>query len=602
MRIAITRPEGKGLELANLLDQQGIFNVHTPVLRIEPCPLSASQLAPIQDADIIVFISQDSVKQLAEQVSLLPASAQLFAVGEQTANAVQRYYSRKAVAPNQQDSEGLLALSQLQQLDSKQVVLVKGHGGRTLLAKTFKQRGAILNVCAVYKRVAQQDTSDKWLDHWRSKEIDGIVVTSNATLDAIFNTQQEELLNWLKSKSRHFFLVSERSARYLHNTYEVGQQRISIANGPDDLAIFNSIVPNQQQQGSQMSEQETQSESVTSNPEAPVTQPVFKQKISKLAVLALLVSVTGGVATAGLIIHGKQISDKTYAALAQLRQDNAQLSEQLKQAKSQLALLQGNLQQQNSELEERLTLQTQAVDAQLNAALSQAKQQISGALSSEVTYLQRMAEFKANAEQDYQGAIAVLKRLYDVVQSENNNTALLSAIATDIATLQAQPTPAVEALYLQVHGMLQQVDSLALKTLQLPEPKAHHDEPLSSEISDFQSNLQKTWHKLVDDFIKVRTREVAVIDPLLDAEQQQLLRAQLRSHLSQAQSALMDKQASIFFNALGSAQLTVEQFYDLQDRAVQVMQDQLIELQKVPLKFNAQVELKTTAAVKEWLK
>ncbi|NOU52980.1 uroporphyrinogen-III synthase [Pseudoalteromonas sp. JBTF-M23] len=600
MRIAITRPEGKGLELAKLLSQQGIFNVHTPVLRIEPCQLSSSQLAPIQDADIIVFISQDSVKQLAEQVDALPCTAQLFAVGEQTANVVQGCFSRKAIAPKQQDSEGLLALAPLQQLDSKQVVLVKGHGGRTLLAKTFKQRGAILNVCAVYKRVAQQDTSDGWLDHWRSEQIDGIVVTSNATLDAIFNAQRDEHLDWLRS--RHFFVVSERSGHYLQNTYGVEPQRISIANGPDDLAIFNSIMPNQQQQGSQMSEQETQSGPVTSNIETPLNQPVFKQKVSKLAVLALLVAVTGGVATAGLIIHGQQISDKTYAALAQLQKDNAQLSEQLKQTTSQLALMQNSLQQQNQELEERLAVQSQTVDAQLSAALSQAKQQISGALSSEVMYLQRMAEFKANADQDYQGASAVLKRLYDVVQNENDNTALLSAIATDIAALQAQPKPAVEALYLQLHGMLQQVDNLALKTLQLPDPKEQNDESLSRDIGDFESNLKKTWHKLVDDFIKVRTREVAVIDPLLDAEQQQLLRAQLRSHLSQAQTALMDKQASIFFSSLASAQHTIEQFYDTHNSAVKALQDQLTELQAMPLQFNTQVKLQSTEAVKEWLK
>ncbi|MBD1582687.1 uroporphyrinogen-III C-methyltransferase [Pseudoalteromonas sp. S16_S37] len=599
MRIAITRPEGKGLELAKLLSQQGIFNLHTPILRIEPCQLSSSQLAPIQDADIIVFISQDSVKQLAVQIDSLPATAQLFAVGEQTANAIQSCFSRKAIVPKQRDSEGLLALAPLQQLESKQVVLVKGQGGRPLLAKTFKQRGAILNVCAVYKRVAQHDTSDGWLDHWRSEQIDGIVVTSNATIDAIFNARQKELLNWLKS--RHFFVISERSARYLHNTYEVSQQCISIANGPDDLAIFNSIMPNQQQQGSQMSEQETQSGPEMSN-KTPLTQPVFKQKISKLAVLALLVAVTGGVATAGLIIHGQQISDKTYAALAQLQKDNAQLSEQLSQAKSQLTLLQSSLQQQNGELEERLALQSQTVDAQLNAALSQAKQQISGALSSEVTYLQRMAEFKANAEQDYQGAIAVLKRLYDVVKNESDNTALLSAIATDIAALQAQPKPAVETLYLQLHGMLQQVDNLALKGVKRPAAFMKPSNELSKEVSDWRINLARSWQQFKETFLTIKSQEITDIQPLLDSQQKQMLRAQLRSYLSQAQLALVDKKASVFFTSLDGASKTLETYFDKNNSGVQSLADNIEQLQQIPLQFHTNVDLLTPDATKEWLK
>ncbi|CAH9065567.1 hypothetical protein PSECIP111854_03710 [Pseudoalteromonas sp. CIP111854] len=599
MRIAITRPEGKGLQLSQLLNQQDIYNVHTPVLRIVPCELSPNELAPLQEADIIVFISQDAVRQLALRVNTLPQSAQLFAVGEQTALAIHTHFSRHAITPKQQDSEGLLALAQLQQLETKQVVLVKGQGGRALLAKTMKQRGAILNMCAVYKRVAQQSTSDVWLDHWRSEQIDGIVITSNAAIDAIFDCQHTENLTWLKT--RLFFLVSQRSASYLEDSYGVESQHIHVASGPGDLAIFTSIVPNQHQQGSHMSEQDTQSEPVQQHVEPPATQPIFKQKVSKLAVLALLVAMVGGAATTGLIIHGQQISDKTYAALAQLRADNTQLSEQLKQTQAQLIGLKQQQLQVNKNIEQQLALQTQTVDAQLQAALSQAKQQISPALNSEVHYLQRMAQFKANAEQDYQGAIAVLQRLYQVVQNEVDNTALLSAIATDIATLQAQPKPAFEALYMQLHGMLQQVDDLALKMLQLPELKPQIDNQLSGDVGDFKSNFKKTWQALVDDFIQVRTREIAVIDPLLDAEQQQLLRAQLRSHLSQAQTALMDKQASIFFSALESAEATLVQFYNPQDSAVQSMQTSLVALLQAPLKFSSQINLQSATAVKEWL-
>ncbi|TMP76898.1 uroporphyrinogen-III synthase, partial [Pseudoalteromonas ruthenica] len=134
-------------------------------------------------------------------------------------------------------------------------------------------------------------------------------------------------------------------------------------------------------------------------------------------------------------------SDKTYLALAQLQQQNSQLSEQLSTTREQLVQLQNQQKQVDMQIESRLAAQAQQFDTQLQAALSSAQQQVSGALSSEVLYLQRMAQFKASAEQDFQGSIAVLQRLSEVLQHEPNTTGVLSAIAQDIALLNAQIKP-----------------------------------------------------------------------------------------------------------------------------------------------------------------
>ncbi|TMP43799.1 uroporphyrinogen-III synthase [Pseudoalteromonas citrea] len=595
MAIAITRPEGKGEQLAELLTAQQIDIVKTPVLKLEMLPVNNTQLSPIDDADLIIFISQDAVKGLAAHLPQLPSTATLVAVGEQTAKAIDTVYARQAQTPVQQDSEGVLALPQLQSIANKQVVIVKGEGGRTLLAKTLKARGAVLNQCLVYRRTPVLAQSDTWLDHWREAKIDGIVITSNAAIDAIFNTTNKELLAWLNQC--HFYLVSQRSADHLMRQHQVASSHITVASGPNDEAIFKCIMPEQTQQGSQMSEQQNQQNETHAVEGKPV-----KQKISKVGVLALLVALAGGTATAGLIIHGQQISDKTYLALAQLQQQNSQLSEQLNTTREQLVQLQNQQKQVDMQIESRLAAQTQQFDTQLQAALSSAQQQVSGALSSEVLYLQRMAQFKASAEQDFQGSIAVLQRLSDVLQHEPNTTGVLSAIAQDIALLNAQAKPHLESRYLQLHGLLAQVPELELQTLRLPEQTAAPTAQLSSDVSDWQANLLRTWENLVDDFITIRHREVAVIDPLLDKQEQQLLKAQLRSHLSQAQSALMDKQASVFFSALSSAQQTLTSYFKMDSAAVQSMHDELVLMQGQSLAFNQTVQLRSAKAVQGWLK
>ena len=601
-KIAITRPSGKGEQLKAQLEQHQIAYLHTPVLSLTSITLDAQQLAPLDNADVIIFISQDAVQSLAEQYPTLPAHAKLFAVGEQTAQAIETHFSRKADFPEQQDSEGLLALKALQDLDAKQCLIVKGKGGRTLIATTCKSRGAILNQCVVYERAALEETADSWLDHWREQQITAIVLSSNAAIDAVFNTQSEQHLDWLKQ--RDFYLVSQRSCDYLQQQYQIAQTQVYLADGASDDAVFSCIKSSQKQQVSTMSEEQKQPTAASEKPSVPETKPM-KQKISKVGVLALLIATATGVMTAGLIVHGQQISDKTYAALDALKTENSALKSKLEQSQQNLAALQSEQSRLSQAVNQSLSSQAaqlqESFAAQLDSKLRQADQQLSGAAINEAVYLHRLAVFKVAAEQDYQGGAAVLKRVHDVLLAQSNNTEVLKALADDIALLNAQPQPAVESIYLELHGLLNQVDALPLVTLQLPETRQQGPAELSTEVSDWQTNLQRTWQGLVDDFIKIRERDVTVIDPLLDAQEQQLLKAQLRGYLSQAQTALMDKQASVFFTALKQAQQHLESYFAADKAEVKAMQSALIELQQQLLQFSRPVQLSSEQVLKSWL-
>ncbi|WP_024598829.1 uroporphyrinogen-III synthase [Pseudoalteromonas sp. TAE56] len=608
--ILITRPEGKGAALAQQLEQAGYQASLFPVLKITHLTPSSTELSPLLNADKIIFISQDAVSALSQLKPDINTKAQFYAVGQQTADIIYEQFGVRAAVPKQYDSEGLLALKSLAEVDGSNIVLVKGQGGRPELAKTLKERGAFLNNCIVYKREPTESITPNWTDHWKSQNVHGIVITSNAAVDAIFKSLTAHQLQWLQQC--RFYVASERIAAYL-KLQQVSSANIHIAAGASDNAMFTCI----NQQGSNMSEQ---SKPVTAEKATPTiankasaksakqepaaaknTANKNKQKVSKVAVLALLISliVASGV---GYEFYQKLNAGKAQNLAAnELSEQNKSLAQELQALKS----AQSNLQQAlfNSEKKVAAALSESATQNQqeLKAALQKAQQQGSSLNPQEVTSLQRMAEFKLWAEKDYQGTSAVLKRL-DALLSEHPGTVeVRQAIMQDIQTLDSLKPIATEAIYLQLNSVLTSVDNLAFNAVNLPEEAAAIDEnALSDDVSDWQQNLSNSWNKIVDSFITIRQHEGVSIEPLLTDQERHLINQRIKLNITQAQDALMSKQASIFFSALSEAKRLVGEYFKQDDDTTKTVLKALSKLEKEQLNFNPKVTLNSTQKVKEW--
>ena len=608
--ILITRPEGKGAALAQQLEQAGYQASLFPVLKITHLTPSSTELSPLLNADKIIFISQDAVSALSQLKPDINTKAQFYAVGQQTADIIYEQFGVRAAVPKQYDSEGLLALKSLAEVDGSNIVLVKGQGGRPELAKTLKERGAFLNNCIVYKREPTESITPNWPDHWKSQNVHGIVITSNAAVDAIFKSLTAHQLQWLQQC--RFYVASERIAAYL-KLQQVSSANIHIAAGASDNAMFTCI----NQQGSNMSEQ---SKPVTAEKATPTiankasaksakqepaaaknTANKNKQKVSKVAVLALLISliVASGV---GYEFYQKLNAGKAQNLAAnELSEQNKSLAQELQALKS----AQSNLQQAlfNSEKKVAAALSESATQNQqeLKAALQKAQQQGSSLNPQEVTSLQRMAEFKLWAEKDYQGTSAVLKRL-DALLSEHPGTVeVRQAIMQDIQTLDSLKPIATEAIYLQLNSVLTSVDNLVFNAVNLPEEAAAIDEnALSDDVSDWQQNLSNSWNKIVDSFITIRQHEGVSIEPLLTDQERHLINQRIKLNITQAQDALMSKQASIFFSALSEAKRLVGEYFKQDDDTTKTVLKALSKLEKEQLNFNPKVTLNSTQKVKEW--
>ncbi|MGY1518886.1 uroporphyrinogen-III synthase [Luteimonas sp. A482] len=111
-------------------------------------------LATALRADVVLFTSPAAARAAAALQPLRASPAQAWlAVGAGTAAALGRAGVERVTAPTRMDSEGLLSLPALAQVQGRSVGMVTAPGGRGLIAPTLAARGARVLRAEVYARV-----------------------------------------------------------------------------------------------------------------------------------------------------------------------------------------------------------------------------------------------------------------------------------------------------------------------------------------------------------------------------------------------------------------------------------------------------------------
>jgi uroporphyrinogen-III synthase len=182
--ILVTRPVHQAAALASMIGVAGGEAFEFPALEIEAVPLDelTGALAQLATADIVIFISPNAAQFGMAAIHTLPAAIQIFAVGPGTTRALQAHGLGNIITPDGQDSEALLALPQLQEVAGKQVTIVRGVGGRALLAETLRQRGARVDFMECYRRLRPQADAEPLQARWQAGGIDAVTVASAETL------------------------------------------------------------------------------------------------------------------------------------------------------------------------------------------------------------------------------------------------------------------------------------------------------------------------------------------------------------------------------------------------------------------------------------
>ena len=185
--VLVTRPAHQAAALAQAIRAAGGEAFVFPALAIEAVPTDelAVSLAQLRDADIVIFISPNAAQFGMAAIHAeggLPQAIEVYAVGPGTARALQERGVSGVITPDGQDSEALLALPQLADAAGKCVVIVRGVGGRAMLADTLAARGAQVHFLECYRRVRPQADAAPLLARWLAGGIDAVTITSAETL------------------------------------------------------------------------------------------------------------------------------------------------------------------------------------------------------------------------------------------------------------------------------------------------------------------------------------------------------------------------------------------------------------------------------------
>ncbi|WP_051362325.1 uroporphyrinogen-III synthase [Solimonas soli] len=154
LRVLVTRPAAQADALCQMLAARGADVLRLPLQAIAPArqpALLMRALAEARSAEAWIFTSVNAVEQArALDAGVWPRA---IAVGAATAAALERLGVTVVAPAASYNSEGVLALPELQQCAGRRYALITGEDGRTLIADTLRARGAELTTLAVYRRV-----------------------------------------------------------------------------------------------------------------------------------------------------------------------------------------------------------------------------------------------------------------------------------------------------------------------------------------------------------------------------------------------------------------------------------------------------------------
>ena len=153
--VVLIRPQADSERLSEALRNEGFQTRVMPIITIEAIPTAEQAPAPsVSDDALCIFISANAVRfGLPQLGSALARDSDLtvIAVGNKTRDTLAAE-GIQAQVPVRADSEGLLAMPALSAPDSRDVVIVKGEGGRELLASELTGRGARVTEWECYRR------------------------------------------------------------------------------------------------------------------------------------------------------------------------------------------------------------------------------------------------------------------------------------------------------------------------------------------------------------------------------------------------------------------------------------------------------------------
>ena len=192
----VTRPQRQAAALSVKLAAIGATPLVWPAIVILP-PSDPDALAHVHDSlaryDTAIFVSANAVEYGVPAPARWPSTLRVLAPGPGTAEALAAVGLNEVRIPTTTfDSEGLLALPELQNVGGTRVLIFRGQGGRELLGATLVERGARVDYVACYRRAAPQSGAEGLIEALRENRAHALTLTSSEGLDNLLAALGDE--------------------------------------------------------------------------------------------------------------------------------------------------------------------------------------------------------------------------------------------------------------------------------------------------------------------------------------------------------------------------------------------------------------------------
>ncbi|QFI39501.1 uroporphyrinogen-III synthase [Moritella marina ATCC 15381] len=243
IRALITRPHEKGEQLARQIKAAHGAALCCPFIDIsagQQFDKVSSLLEKLQPGDYIIAISDNAVEYANSSLTLgnktWPQQINYISVGPTTAKRWQKYGVNHVEIPDTHDSEGVLKLLANVLVTGKNIVILRGNGGRETMAEDLIKRTANVTYCEVYQRTVPNYDPEVLINKWQQFAINSVIITSGEILSNLIKTIPYTALPWILNLN--FIVPSQRIAALAHG---LGIEHVTIASGASNNSLFNAV-------------------------------------------------------------------------------------------------------------------------------------------------------------------------------------------------------------------------------------------------------------------------------------------------------------------------------------------------------------------------
>lgn len=243
-RLLLTRPADESAALSDVLAEAGIFSRSLPLLEIAPIPVSDTMRQMIQDLDrycAVIVVSKPAARMAVELVAQYgPQVPRLkwFSVGAATAQILDDHGLDVSFPVEGDDSEALLELAPLRAAIARpdpRVLIMRGEGGRELLAERLRELGASVEYLELYRRELPQYPPAALPDRIEAERLNGLVVSSGQGFEHLHQLAGDA---WPQLARLPLFVPSPRVAELAR---AAGAQTVVDCRGASAAALLTAL-------------------------------------------------------------------------------------------------------------------------------------------------------------------------------------------------------------------------------------------------------------------------------------------------------------------------------------------------------------------------